>query len=266
MMRQRGMPPTPRAMSRASDPVGTNCMSSLTGWSPRRMTLPLPNWRSICVTAASRALSLSKVALLSCSGRGKYCQGSVHGAGPLQEATIQDDADDTKLRYVDVLQGKWVTRTAKTGDGEMRPPGASLSLEEPGSGQRGRHVGLQARQRPVVVDELQRHDAFGAAQRQEDGLRDGHLTTLYEHLRERLGEPGHARRRHHAEERQRDVQRVVEAQHFVALERPALPGLDGAPRLVGEVAGDEQPKRVVVAHRVHPAISRRSRWSAVETL
>ena len=43
MMRPRGMPPTPRAMSRASEPVGTNCMSSLTGWSPSRMTLPLPN-------------------------------------------------------------------------------------------------------------------------------------------------------------------------------------------------------------------------------
>src|SRR5450759_433091 len=199
MMRPRGMPPTPRAMSRASDPVGTNCMSSLTGWSPRRMTLPLPNWRSICVTAASRALSLSKVALLSCSGRGKYCQASVHGAGPLPEATIRDDA-------------------------------------------------------------------FGAAHGQEDGLRDGHLATLYEDLRERLGELGHARRRHLAEERQRDVQRVVEAQPFVALERTVLPGLDGAPRLVGEVAGDEQPKRVVVAPRVHPASSRRSRWSAVETL
>src|SRR5674476_881471 len=127
MMRPRGMPPTPRAMSRASDPVGTNCMSSLTGWSPRRMTLPLPNWRSICVTAASRALFLSKVALLSCSGRGKYCQGSVHGAGPLQEATIQDGADDTKLWDVDVLQVKWVTRTANSGDGEVRQPGPSLS-------------------------------------------------------------------------------------------------------------------------------------------
>src|SRR5665648_105329 len=134
MMRPRGMPPTPRAMSRASDPVGTNCMSSLTGWSPRRMTLPLPNWRSICVTAASRALSLSKVALLSCSGRGKYCQGSVHGAGPLQEATIQDDADDTKLRDVDVLQGKWLTRTAQTGDGEVRQPGPSPRLEQAGAG------------------------------------------------------------------------------------------------------------------------------------
>src|SRR5450756_1450587 len=184
MMRPRGMPPTPRAMSRASDPVGTNCMSSLTGWSPRRMTLRVPNWRSICVTAASRALSLSKVALLSCSGRGKYCQGSVHGAGPLQEATIQDDADDTKLRDVDVLQWKWLTRTAKPGDGEVRQPGPSPRLEQAGAGQRGRHVGLQAGQLAVAVGELQRDDAFGAAHGQEDGLRDGHLATLYEHLRQ----------------------------------------------------------------------------------
>ncbi len=40
--RPRGMPPTPRAASTASDPVGITAMGT-SGWSPSRMIEPLPN-------------------------------------------------------------------------------------------------------------------------------------------------------------------------------------------------------------------------------
>src|SRR5262245_32457492 len=56
--RPRGMPPTPRAASRESDPVGmagTSTFSRL----PRRMIDPLPNCLSICARAASIALARS---------------------------------------------------------------------------------------------------------------------------------------------------------------------------------------------------------------
>ncbi len=55
-------PPTPRAMSRAVDPVEMTSMGSF-GLSPRRMTAPLPNCRSICASAASRAFSRSVPAM-----------------------------------------------------------------------------------------------------------------------------------------------------------------------------------------------------------
>ena len=57
--RPRGRPPTPSAMSRPSEPV--DIVSISTGfWSlPSRMIEPLPNARSICASAASRAFVLS---------------------------------------------------------------------------------------------------------------------------------------------------------------------------------------------------------------
>src|SRR3954470_3832509 len=70
-MRPRGRPPTPSATSRAIDPVGmtsTGARSSL----PRRMTEPLPNWRSIWASAVSRAFSRSVgdgIAVVSLSRR-----------------------------------------------------------------------------------------------------------------------------------------------------------------------------------------------------
>src|SRR5215207_7373978 len=57
-MRPLGIPPMPSATSRAIEPVGmtsTGARSSL----PRRMTEPLPNWRSICASAVSSAFSRS---------------------------------------------------------------------------------------------------------------------------------------------------------------------------------------------------------------
>src|SRR3984885_2827811 len=57
--RPRGKPPTPSAMSRPSDPVGTVSISTAFWFLPRRMIEPLPNARSICDRAASSALVLS---------------------------------------------------------------------------------------------------------------------------------------------------------------------------------------------------------------
>ena len=56
--RPRGMPPTPSAASTASEPVGMTAMAC-SGRSPRRMIEPLPNWRSICVSAVSTARHFS---------------------------------------------------------------------------------------------------------------------------------------------------------------------------------------------------------------
>src|SRR5512137_3068094 len=193
MMRPRGMPPTPSAMSSASEPVGTNCMSSLTGWSPRRMTLPLPNWRSICVTAASRALSLSKVALLSCSGRGKVCYGSVHCTGPFQVATIQDHPDDTKCADVHVLQGKRVTGTAESGHRDVRQPGPLLGLVEAFGREPGRHLGLQPAQGPRRVVQLERHDPPLAVRRQEQRLLEAAFGTPPDDPAENALQVGNAR-------------------------------------------------------------------------
>src|SRR5699024_8362722 len=47
-----GRPPTPRAASRATDPVGMTSTGGRVS-SPRRMIEPLPNWRSICARALS---------------------------------------------------------------------------------------------------------------------------------------------------------------------------------------------------------------------
>src|SRR5271168_3034253 len=57
--RPRGRPPTPSAISRPSDPVGTVSISTAFWFLPRRMIEPLPNARSICDRAASSALVLS---------------------------------------------------------------------------------------------------------------------------------------------------------------------------------------------------------------
>src|SRR5450432_1339774 len=57
MTRPRGTPPTPSAMSRPSEPVGTTLTSGGAIPSPRRMMLPLPNCFSMVETARSIALS-----------------------------------------------------------------------------------------------------------------------------------------------------------------------------------------------------------------
>src|SRR3954468_7099727 len=65
--RPRGRPPTPRAMSRAIEPVGMTFMAT-SGLSPRRMTEPLPNCLSIWARAMSSALSRSSVAMVHTFG------------------------------------------------------------------------------------------------------------------------------------------------------------------------------------------------------
>src|SRR6516225_5157711 len=56
--RPRGMPPMPSAASTAREPVGMTAMAT-SGRSPSRMIEPLPNWRSICVSAVSTARHFS---------------------------------------------------------------------------------------------------------------------------------------------------------------------------------------------------------------
>src|SRR2546428_5462486 len=51
----RGRPPTPSATSSVMAPVGMTAISSRGPFAPRRMTEPLPNCRSICAIASSRA-------------------------------------------------------------------------------------------------------------------------------------------------------------------------------------------------------------------
>src|ERR1041385_8536449 len=57
-MRRRG---TPRPRMAASTPIepGGIALMALNSFAPRRMIEPLPNWRSIWVSAVSAALSLS---------------------------------------------------------------------------------------------------------------------------------------------------------------------------------------------------------------
>ena len=60
MMRPLGSPPTPRATSRATDPVGMTETGGRVS-SPRRMTEPLPKLLSIWARAVARALERSWV-------------------------------------------------------------------------------------------------------------------------------------------------------------------------------------------------------------
>src|SRR5215213_6548461 len=63
-MRPRGIPPIPSARSSDSAPVGIALTLTCAPGSPMRMTVPLPNSRSICMSAPLRA-SLRAFAALS---------------------------------------------------------------------------------------------------------------------------------------------------------------------------------------------------------
>src|SRR5688572_3745537 len=65
-MRPRGTPPMPSARSSESAPVEIASIG-IALWSPRRISEPAPNWRSIWVTAASRAASLALASLAPAS-------------------------------------------------------------------------------------------------------------------------------------------------------------------------------------------------------
>src|SRR5713226_2904788 len=69
MTRPRGMPPTPSARSRETEPVEMAAMSWTSGSStPSRITEPLPNCFSMAETASSIAFSLSAFATRPSSG------------------------------------------------------------------------------------------------------------------------------------------------------------------------------------------------------
>ena len=59
-MRPLGKPPMPSAMSRPSEPVETDSISTILPLSPSFITEPLPKARSICASAASSARCLSE--------------------------------------------------------------------------------------------------------------------------------------------------------------------------------------------------------------
>src|SRR3954452_5684166 len=64
-IRPRGTPPMPSARSSDSAPVGIALTFTWAPSSPIRMTVPLPNWRSICVSAPCRAASRALAAFSS---------------------------------------------------------------------------------------------------------------------------------------------------------------------------------------------------------
>ena len=59
MMRPRGKPPQPRAMSSASEPVGMTVISGSAMPSPRRMIAPFPYCFSMLPVSASMAAARS---------------------------------------------------------------------------------------------------------------------------------------------------------------------------------------------------------------
>src|SRR5215472_2958461 len=63
MIRPRGKPPMPSAMSRPSEPVGITSVSAAASREPSFIIEPLPNARSIWPSAASRARCLSIASL-----------------------------------------------------------------------------------------------------------------------------------------------------------------------------------------------------------
>ena len=81
----------PRAKSSAIAPVGITSTGGRPS-SPRRMTAPLPNWRSMWARAVSRAFSRSLgVAMVSPSGR---CRPSAAGVGCLVVETLSGAPDN----------------------------------------------------------------------------------------------------------------------------------------------------------------------------
>ena len=95
-MRPRGTPPMPSARSSESAPVGIAATRTCAPSSPMRMTVPLPNSRSICVSApwraAARAFAAfsSSVALIVSSSLLSIAITYVRGI------TVRDDADGTR--------------------------------------------------------------------------------------------------------------------------------------------------------------------------
>src|SRR3954468_23158891 len=79
-MRPRGMPPMPSARSSDSAPVGIALTLTWAPSSPMRMTVPLPNWRSIWVRAPASAVSRALMAFSSVAGISKYNL-SLRGSG-----------------------------------------------------------------------------------------------------------------------------------------------------------------------------------------
>src|SRR5271163_806328 len=63
MIRPRGSPPMPSAMSRPKDPLDITSVSAAASRDPSFMIEPLPNARSICPSAASKARCLSIASL-----------------------------------------------------------------------------------------------------------------------------------------------------------------------------------------------------------
>src|SRR5688500_12645878 len=94
MMRPRGIPPTPSAMSSAIEPVGTVSTASDVRC-PRRMTEPLPNCFSNWLSASSSVFCLSatggNVFLLRCVVQGEPLLDGVDRAPGHEFAAHQGD-------------------------------------------------------------------------------------------------------------------------------------------------------------------------------
>ena len=94
-MRPRGMPPMPSARSSDSAPVGMALTLTWAPSSPIRMTLPLPNWRSICVSAPCSASLRAFAAFSSVTGMGGEGLSSRSGSTAKSAGCIGRNEDAT---------------------------------------------------------------------------------------------------------------------------------------------------------------------------
>ena len=132
--RPRGIPPTPSAMSSASDPVGITDTPAPAGCSPSFMTAPLPNCFSICWSVTSSILSRSTLASFSLAlwplgPPARRCRAS---SSPVGTRTLPSGSDITYTSVIRSALGRHATRTRV----RMQPSGSDA--ETSSRSQRGR--------------------------------------------------------------------------------------------------------------------------------
>ena len=123
MIRPRGMPPTPSAMSSASEPDGMTVMPAPIGCSPSFMTAPLPNCFSICCSVTSSIFSRS-IALSSLCPLGSPVRRIRRRSSPIAE-TLPSGSD---ISYTPVIRRVQRHRRAKATRTDVRTQAPGLIL------------------------------------------------------------------------------------------------------------------------------------------
>ncbi len=181
-MRPRGMPPMPSARSSDSAPVGMASTLTCAPSSPMRMTEPLPNWRSIWVSAPCRAASRALPALLgvlvaccssgcssevSSQGRTAHDAAAPDGTTGVSAPVTEPDANVKTARRCapNTLRQRDATaelRGATARDRAAREAGAAAAARPcvPAGGRGGRRAARSAARRDADVT---RPRAAGAA-------------------------------------------------------------------------------------------------------